>query len=639
MEGDLNLTLQIVLTVLAGISAQVVAAYLQVPSIVFLLLFGIALGISGLQILHPQQLGEGLEVIVALSVAIILFEGGLNLSLRQLGQVSGSLRNLVTMGTLITLAGAGMAAHWLSEFPWTIAFLYGSLVVVTGPTVVGPLIKQVQVERSVATLLEGEGVLIDPVGAILAVVVLETIFKANVPVEADIVEILLGLVLRLGTGLGVGVLGGWLLSLFLKWADFLSEEISNLLVLACVWGVFEGSQLLIGESGLMATVAMGIVLNSSAIPEERLLRRFKGKLTILCVSVLFILLAADLSLASIVALGWGSVLTVLTLMLVVRPLSVWLCTFSSSLSWQQKCFVAWIAPRGIVSASVASLFAILLTERGINGGDAIKALVFLTIMMTVFLQGLTAKALALALGITSARTTGAVIIGCTPLGRLIAALFQSQGESVVLIDTDLEACQAAKDQDLPVVHSSGLDPNILEEAGINSMGTFLALTSNGEVNLVLAQHAQEEFNPPRVLAVMPTPTPETQSSLKNNKGIQIFIDQQRFKTWNQYIKDDQVKLGRLNFSETDLVQQQARIQGLIEGGELLPLMMRRNGNLQLIKNTETWAAGDEMFYLLHDPRPALLKRLSGGRAVSRLALANLPEIEEMPLLPNKALEP
>jgi Trk K+ transport system NAD-binding subunit len=475
------------------------------------------------------------------------------------------------------------------------------------------------VEQSVATLLEGEGVLIDPVGAILAVVVLETIFKANVPVEADIVEILLGLVLRLGTGLGVGVLGGWLLSLFLKWADFLSEEISNLLVLACV--------------------AMGIVLNSSAIPEERLLRRFKGKLTILCVSVLFILLAADLSLASIVALGWGSVLTVLTLMLVVRPLSVWLCTFSSSLSWQQKCFVAWIAPRGIVSASVASLFAILLTERGINGGDAIKALVFLTIMMTVFLQGLTAKALALALGITSARTTGAVIIGCTPLGRLIASLFQSQGESVVLIDTDLEACQAAKDQDLPVFHSSGLDPNILEEAGINSMGTFLALTSNGEVNLVLAQHAQEEFNPPRVLVVMPTPLPETQSSLKNHKGMQIFIDQQRFKTWNQYIKDDQVQLGRLNFSETDLAQQQARIQGLIEGGELLPLMMRRNGNLQLIKNTETWAAGDEMFYLLHDPRPALLKRLSGGRAVSRLALANLPAVEEMPLLPDKALEP
>jgi NhaP-type Na+/H+ or K+/H+ antiporter len=238
----------------------------------------------------------------ASAVAIILFEGGLNLSLKEISQVSGSLRNLVTLGTLITLAGAGMAAHWLAEFPWAIAFLYGSLVVVTGPTVVGPLIKQVQVDRSVATILEGEGVLIDPVGAILAVVVLETIFKTNVTVEADVIEILTGLLLRLGIGLGIGILGGWLMSFFLKRATFLSEDINNLVVLAGVWGVFGGAQLLISESGLMATVATGMFLNSSALPDERLLRRFKGKLTILCVSVLFILLAADLSLASIVAI-------------------------------------------------------------------------------------------------------------------------------------------------------------------------------------------------------------------------------------------------------------------------------------------------------------------------------------------------
>ncbi len=638
MEGDINLTLEIVLTVLGGISAQVVAAYLKVPSIVFLLLFGIILGISGLQILHPQELGEGLEVIVSLSVAIILFEGGLNLSLSKLSQVSGSLRNLVTVGTLITFAGAGMAAHWLSEFPWTIAFLYGALVVVTGPTVVGPLIKQVQVNRPVATLLEGEGVLIDPVGAILAVVVLETIFKTNVSVEADILEIFIGLALRLSIGLGAGVLGGWLLGLFLKKADFLSEEVSNLLVLACVWGVYEGSQLLIGESGLMAMVAMGIVLNSSAIPEERLLRRFKGKLTILCVSVLFILLAADLSLASIVALGWGSVLTVLTLMFVIRPISVGLCTLSSSLSWQQKFFVAWIAPRGIVSASIASLFSILLTDQGISGGDAIKALVFLTIMMTVFIQGLTAKPLAIALGITSARDTGAVIIGCTPLGRLIARLFQSQGESVVLIDTDLEACQAAKDEDLSVFHSSGLDPTVLEEAGINSMGAFLALTSNGEVNLVLAQYTQEEFSPPRIMVVMPAANGDAKPPLKT-KGVQTFIDQSAFKTWNQYIENDQVKLGRTRFQDIGLSQQQFYIQGRIDSGDFLPLIMRRNGNLQLVKTDETWSAGDEIFYLSYDPRPALLKRLAGGNVTSPLSLASLPDVEEVPQASGKMLKP
>ena len=648
MEGSLSLTLQIVITVLAGISAQVVAAYLQVPSIVFLLCFGILLGTNGLHILHPQDLGMGLEVIVALAVAIILFEGGLNLSLRELSQVSGSLRNLVTIGTLITLAGAGMAAHWLAEFPWAIAFLYGSLVVVTGPTVVGPMIKQVQVDRSVAALLEGEGVLIDPVGAILSVVVLETIFKTNISVEGDITEIAIGLFLRIGIGLGIGIFGGWLLSFFIKKATFLSEDLNNLVVLAGIWGVFGGSQALMSESGLMATVAAGIVLNSSDLPDERLLKRFKGKLTILCVSILFILLAADLSLGSIVALGWGSVWTVLTLMFIVRPISVLICTINSDLNWRQKLFVAWISPRGIVSASVASLFAILLTQQGINGGDAIKALVFLTIMMTVFIQGLTARLLAQLLGITSSTATGAVIIGCTPLGRLIAKLFQLQGESVVLIDTDPEACQAAKTENLTVFQSSGLDHKTLEEAGINSMGTFIALTSNGEVNLVLAQRALEEFKLPRVYAIFPTNGNEEvpvkpKVTQAQSKVVQVSMDQTTFKTWNQYLKDDQVKLGKTVFRETGLSLHKAHIEALIRSEELLPLLVKRQGNLYLVKANEDWLAEDEIFYLLHDPRPNLLKRLSGGVQTSRLALATLPDVEEVPLvtfnvtLPNQAI--
>src|SRR4028118_1583971 len=205
MEGSFELTLQMVMAVLAGITAQVVAEYLKVPSIVFLLLFGVLLGPDGFGLLHPQKLGAGLEVIVALSVAVILFEGGLNLELRDLGKVSGSLRNMVTLGTLITLLGGGMAAHWLGEFPWSIAFLYASLVVVTGPTVISPLLKQVQVDRRVATILEGEGVLIDPAGAILAVVVLNTILNRDAGPEA----VIIGLTLRLGVGGAIGAIGGW----------------------------------------------------------------------------------------------------------------------------------------------------------------------------------------------------------------------------------------------------------------------------------------------------------------------------------------------------------------------------------------------------------------------------------------------
>ena len=625
MEGSFDITLQIVIAVLAGISAQVIAEYFQVPSIVFLLLFGILLGADILDILHPHNLGLGLEVLVALSVAIILFEGGLNLELRELGKVSGSLRNLVTVGTLIAFIGGGMSAHWLAEFPWAIAFLYASLVVVTGPTVIGPLLKQVRVDRQVATLLEGEGVLIDPVGAILAVVVLNTILNSN----AAPLDIMSGLGLRLGIGAIVGGIGGWLLGIFLKQATELSDELKNLVVLAAVWGLFGLSQSLRTESGLMATVVAGIVLKASAIPEERLLKRFKGQLTVLCVSVLFILLAADLSIDSVFALGWGSVLAVFALMLVVRPISIAVCTWNSGLNWRQKTFLAWVAPKGIVSASVASLFAILLTEKGINGGDAIKALVFLTILMTVFFQGLTARYVASWLKITSSNAKGAVIIGCNSLGRFMGRLVQQLGESVVMIDTDPEACRKAEADGLTVFQSSALDTEVLTEAGIESMGTFLALTNNGEVNLVLAQRAVEEFQPPRVLAVFPqNNSAETTNKSKVNPAL---IPQLQIKTWNSYIDDGQIKLGWTILNEPDFSFKLAHLKALIRAGEMLPLLVKRNGSIQVAVANEEWQVEDEIYYLIHDPRPKLLKRLSGGNQSSRLVLEKLPEVEELPL--------
>lgn len=626
MEASFELTLQMVIAVIAGITAQVLAEFFKVPSIVFLLILGIILGPDGVRLLHPHDLGTGLEVIVALTVAVILFEGGLNLELGDLGKVSGSLRNLVTLGTLITLIGGGMAAHWLGEFPWAIAFLYASLVVVTGPTVISPLLKQVKVDRQVATLLEGEGVLIDPVGAILAVVVLDTIMNAN----TDPIEAFIGLILRLGIGATIGILGGWTMGWILKEAKFLSEDLKNLIVLAGLWGLFVLAQTIRSESGLMATVMAGIVMRASSVPEERLLRRFKGQLTILGVSVLFILLSADLSIASVFALGWGSVFTVLALMFLVRPINIWVCTWNSELNWRQKLFMSWISPRGIVSASVASLFAILLTQRGINGGDAIKALVFLTIIMTVFLQGLTARWVATCLQITSEEATGVLIIGCDPLNRLIARIFQDRGESVVLIDTDPEACRKAEEENLRVFLSSGLDHEVLEEAGLDSMGTFLAMTNNGEVNFVLAQRAAEEFSPPRVLAVFPR-DPEAVTQNNNSKVNLAFMTQLPIKTWNQYLNDGQVKLGKTVLKEPGFAFQQAHLQALIRSGELVALLIERETRLLIVTDQEDWQPGDRIIYLLHDPRPKLLKRLSGGTPSTRLALEKLSEVEEVPI--------
>lgn len=625
MEASFEITLQMVITVFAGISAQVLAAYLRVPSIVLLLLLGILLGSDGIGLLHPHLLGTGLEVIVALATAIILFEGGLNLDFRELGKVSVSLQLLVTLGTLITLLGGSMAAHWLGEFPWNIAFLYASIVVVTGPTVINSLLRQINVDRQVATLLEGEGVLIDPVGAILAFVVLDTILNG----DADPINAIIGLVIRLGIGGAIGAAGGYLMSLIFKRANFLSFELKNLVVLAVLWGLFTLAQTIRSESGVMTTVVAGAVFANSSVPEERLLRHFKGQLTILSVSVLFILLAADLSIASVFALGWGSLWTVLVLMFVVRPINILLCTWNSDLNWRQKLFLSWVAPRGIVSASVASLFAISLIQRGINGGEAIKALVFLTIIMTVVCQGLTAGWIAQCLQITSKEATGVVIVGCHRLSLLIARFFQERGENVVMIDTDPDFFAEAEAENVRVIASSALDGSVLEEAGLDSMGTFLAMTSSGEVNFVLAQRAAEDFNPPRVLAVFPR-DPQA-ANTTNTKVSQAFIPDLGIKTWNDYLNDGRVKLGTTTLNESEFASQQKHIQEKIEAGELLPLLVEREERLQVMPVNQEWEIGDRIIYLLYDPRPNLLKRLSGASQSTRLSLEKLPEVEEVPV--------
>ena len=619
MEENLELTLLIVITVVAGIGAQVVAAYLKVPSIVFLLLFGIALGPSALGILHPSLLGQGLEVIVSLSVAIILFEGGLNLTLREIKEVSSSLRNLVVIGSLITLVGGSAAAHWLAEFPWQIAFIYASLVVVTGPTVVAPLLKQVGAERRITTLLEGEGVLIDPIGAILAVVVLNIVLRGS----ADPLTVASGLFSRLGLGGLIGVAGGWLLSILIKKALFLSDDIKNLSVLAVLWGLFGLAQTLESESGLMTAVSLGIMLRAAGLPEERLLRRFKNQLSVLAVSVLFILLSADLSIAGIFALGWPGLLAVLSLMLIVRPINVLISTWSSDLDWRQKTFLAWVAPRGIVAASVASLFSIELTKAGINGGDAIKALVFLTILLTVCLQGLSARWVAELLKVRSTEATGAMIVGCNPLGRMIAHCIEAEGESVLMIDANPEYCAQAQSENLQVLLTSALDMKALNEAGVGKVGSFLTVTSNPEVNSVLAQRVLEEFRPPRVLAALPEAPLDSQltvpaENLATREVMTAFSAQLSVKDWSSYIEAQEVKISETTLDENpdQFDRQVIHLRALSNVGKLIPLLIMRQDGLRIAKADETWQPEDRVIYLLHTPKMPLKGRTSATSEVA-----------------------
>lgn len=594
MEGSLSLI--IIIAIVAGISARVIANFFRVPSIVFLLIFGVALGGNGLNIVQPRLLGDGLEAIVSISVALILFDGGLNLQLKELGKVSASLRNLITIGTLITLVGGGIAAYWLSEFPWTIAFLYAALVVVTGPTVVNPILEEVGVDRRLATILEGEGVLIDAIGSVLAVVVLDVALK---PTSSAFV-VVSDLGLRLGVGGVLGAIAGWLLGKFLQRATFLAEDTKSAVVVAAVLGLFGIAQEIQSESGLTAVVLMGLVLRASDIPNSRDLLKFKSQIVALIVSVLFILLSANLSIPSIFALGWGGVQTVLFLMFIVRPLNVIVSTWNSSFTWRQKVFISWCAPRGIVAASVASLFAILLTERGVNGGESIKALVFLTIAMTVFLQGLSAKFVAKLLGLNQPDISGIVIVGSNAIGIVVARLFQANGQRVALVDTSAELCKQAAAYDIPAFVSNGLDAKALAEAGLDSVGTFLAMTVNTDVNVVIAQLVAKEFKPTQVLAVYPRDA-EPESATENIVQ-QAFCDRVPIKTWNQYVTQKEVRVGEFRLTEVEIAEQLQSFNTMFNAGILLPLLFERKGQLQIVPADMSWEKGDRILYLLYSPK-------------------------------------
>ncbi|MFO0193647.1 MAG: cation:proton antiporter [Pseudanabaena sp.] len=593
MESSLSLI--IIIAIAAGISARVIANFFRVPSIVFLLLFGVALGGNGFNLVQPRLLGNGLEAIVSISVALILFDGGLNLKLQELGKVSASLRNLITVGTLITLIGGGIAAYWLSEFPWTIAFLYAALVVVTGPTVINPIVEEVGLDRRLATILEGEGVLIDAIGSVLAVVVLDVALNP----AAGAFEVVMDLGLRLGVGGTVGAIAGWLLGRFLQRATFLAEDTKSAVVVAAVLALFGLAQEIQSESGLTAVVVMGIILRASEIPNSRALLKFKSQLVALIVSVLFILLSANLSIPSIFALGWGGVQTVLFMMLIVRPINVIVSTWNSSFTWRQKAFLAWCAPRGIVAASVASLFSILLTERGVNGGESVKALVFLTIAMTVFLQGLSAKLVAKLLGLSQGDISGLVIVGSNPIGILVARLFQANGHRVALIDTNAEFCKQAAEYDIPAFVSNGLDAKSLAEAGLDSVGTFVALTINTDVNIVIAQLAIKEFNPPKVFAIY---VKEVESDRNQPEVQQAFSNRVPIKTWNQYILQREVRVGEFLLISEEIEEQLNRFNTLFNAGMLLPLLFERKGQLQIVSADMNWEKGDRIVYLLYTPK-------------------------------------
>ena len=384
------------ITVFSGAFARLISSISGFPSVVILLLSGLFIGRSGLGLVEPLDLGQGLETIVGLLVCLVLFEGGLNLKLPE-GNIRNTVLKISLIRLLISLSAGFIIAHWLAGLSWQVAGVYSAIVLATGPTVVSPLVEQIKLSSPLSEVLKAEGLVLEPIGAVLALLLLEFILGDLHGIQ----EVFIALMQRLGGGILIGLSSGWLLSEILKKikneASFGIELQVTLGFIFLVYGICE---YFLPESGLPASVASGFIVGKREIIDKEKLDNLIGELAQLAITVLFPLLASDVSWGELSPLGWGGLVCVFMMMVIVRPISISIATIGRDLELKEKIFLAWLAPRGIVTAAVASLFSIRLEQAGVLGAGRLQGLVFLTILMTVGIQGLTARPLANFLGLT-----------------------------------------------------------------------------------------------------------------------------------------------------------------------------------------------------------------------------------------------
>ncbi|MHC5002693.1 MAG: cation:proton antiporter, partial [Planctomycetota bacterium] len=505
-----------------GVGVQWLSWRLRIPSILLLLLMGFVAGpVTGF-VRPDEQFGEILLPFVSLSVALILYEGGLSLRFGELGKSGPVVWKLVSIGALVTWIVAGLGAWWLLGLSVELAVLLGAILVVTGPTVIGPILQQLRPAGPVGPVLKWEGIVIDPIGAMLAVLVFEVILLAGSPEQATQAAVTSALT-AVALGGVLGILAGLLLAAMIKrfWIpDYLQNAVSLMLVIG-VYTVAEGFQ---AEAGLFAATVMGMTLANQRFADVRHIVEFKENLRVLLISALFIVLAARLRPEDFEGMRWGNVAAFFAvLVLVARPLSVACSTVRSTLSRLDRVFLGWMAPRGIVAAAVSSVFALRLQEAGHQEAGVLVPLTFVTIIGTVVLYGLTGPLVARRAGIAEPNPQGVLFVGAHAWCRLVAATLQRQGFRVLLVDTNRGNLAAARMEHLPTYAGSILAEHAMDELDLGGMGKLIAATPNDWVNVLAVQRLSRVFGRGEVYQTAPARGDEkTQAAHRHLHGRWLF---------------------------------------------------------------------------------------------------------------------
>ncbi|MBT0586172.1 cation:proton antiporter [Alteromonas sp. SM 2104] len=475
--------MSLVIVGLLSIACQFLAHRVKLPAILFLLLAGIIVGPVTGTINADALFGDLLFPIVSLSVAIILFEGALTLKLSDLSDHGSMVRNLCSVGVLVTWLVVTPAAHYVLGFSWEMAALLGAIVTVTGPTVIMPMIRTVRPSTRISNILRWEGIVIDPVGALFAVLVFEFILAQQDAALHTLYSF--GLTLLVGGGLGAAT--GYLLGIALR-HSWIPHYLQNTAVLTLMLGSFAMSNLFAHESGLLTVTIAGFILANMRNVDVEDILEFKETLSVLLISALFILLATRIQFEAILNVGWGAVIVIAVVMFVARPLSVLVSSIGTGLSMKELGILSWIAPRGIVAAAVSALFALKLEEQGYPEAALLVPMVFLIIIATVVIQSLTATHLTTFLGLRSPEPNGFLLFGSSVFAREFADELKENGVDVIVADTNWDAIKQARMQNLKTYYGNPMSEHAERYLDLTMVGTVLVMSPYRQLNPLVTTH-------------------------------------------------------------------------------------------------------------------------------------------------------
>ncbi len=496
MHDEIILVVAAVLV--GGVLAQWLGWRLRVPAIVFLLAGGLVAGPMTGALDPDHTFGEMLFPFVSIAVAVILFEGALGLGLRGVRAAGVTVWMLLSVGAAVTLVGTALSARYLLDVDWDLAVLLAAVLVVTGPTVIGPIVRAIRLRGRLAAILEAEGTLIDPIGAILTVLVFQALFEAEEGTGGIAVQVLGTLGIGAAIGLAAAALLVWSLARYL-----IPDQLHNVTTLACVIFTFAVANGVREESGLVAVTVMGIAVASQSRVPVRHVLEFNETLRILFISGLFVLLGARIEAETLRELEWRNLAFFVSLMLLVRPLCVMAATLGSGLSRRERAFLALTAPRGIVAAAIASVFSLQLADIGVANSQVLVSATFTVIAGSVLFSGIGSRYFATKLGLVETENQSIIVLGAHPAARALAAALEQQGAAVRLVDLDQRELSAARMTGLPAHRGSVFADDTWEAAGIQSAAFFVAMTSNDELNILASRQAASVLGRKRVYQLPP----------------------------------------------------------------------------------------------------------------------------------------